>query len=361
MLDRFPNTPPTIPPTIPPNTLRSLPGSLRLLFLLALLATPLLAPAAHGAQKPLSDAAEAQLARAEERLEVDDPEGALELLGPLVKKYPHHARPWMVRSTARVMLGEVTAAREDLERALELDPGLRRGWLHLGAVALAQERHGDALAAFRKAEELDPGAADNHLNIGAVLLLQGRLEEASERFSAYLAAPRAADGTAYYLVATNYAQAGYAALAVQHLRRAIELEERLRISARSDGSFSRLRDHPQFQELLSRPPSRPSAASYVSSRTFETPYQRGRGALLKAVLDTLQLQGIPFDSQVEVTPGWSLVWGPMRILVSSGEKEGQGRVEVSAEMDEFSPTQWRQQVRSLFEGIERQLLLRTLK
>ena len=310
-------------------------------------------------QPPAATAA--TLAEAQELLEADRPEEAESRLDRYLKQRPKSAEALLLRSTARIMLGDLEAGRADLERSLDLDPDQRQGWLNLGALHVAAQRYGEALDAFDRAERLRPGAPENDLNIGAVLLLKGELEPASERFAAYLGSRAGKSAEGYYLVATNYAMAGYAALAVQHLKRAIELEERIRLEVRTDPNFSELRRRPELQRLLVTDPWRPPAGAYAAARTFDTPYEGGQGRLLRAVLDTLQLSSLPFDSRVEVTDGWALIWGDLRIKVTHGDEEGRGKVEVTAEADRFTPTEWRERLKLLFEGIQRRLVVMELK
>lgn len=353
-------------PSLPPSgsSSRSLPLSA---VLGALLLTVLLVPspsalaAKKKGKKTRPAVTTATLAQAQELLEADRPDEAVSLLDGVLREQPKSAEALLLRSTARIMLGDFEAGRGDLERSLDLDPEQRQGWLNLGAMHVAEQRYDEALQAFERAERLLPGAPENDLNIGAVRLLKGELEPASERFAAYLGSRAGKSAEGYYLVATNYAMAGYAALAVRHLKRAIELEERIRLRVRTDPNFSELRKRPELQRVLATDPWRPPAGAYVASRTFDAPYQRGEGRLLRAVLDTLQLSSLPFDSRVEVTDGWALIWGDLRIKVTHGAEEGRGKVEVSAEADRFTPAQWRERLKLLFEGVERRLVVMELK
>lgn len=309
----------------------------------------------------LSDAElPAKLAEARELLEADRPGEAEAVLDRVLDQRPKTAEALLLRSTARIMLGELDRGRADLERSLELDGLQRQGWLNLGAMEIAEQRWDRALEAFEAAEALDPEAPENDLNIGAVLLLQGKLEAASGRFASYLGGGASDSAQGYYLVATNYALAGYAALAVEHLEEAIGLDERIRLQVRTDPNFTALRERPELQRLLTTDSWRPVPGSYTASRTFGAPYQAGDGRLLKAVLDTLQLASVPFDSRVEVTSEWALIWGEMRIKVTHGP-EGQGRVEVSAEADRFTPAEWRDRLQLLFEGIQHRLVMMDLR
>jgi tetratricopeptide (TPR) repeat protein len=324
-------------------------GSIRIssaaLLLTLLLAAPV--PPGRAAESPRE-----ALARAQELLDAERPEEALEVLAE-VPRGASQARVMLLRSTARFMLGQTDAGRRDLDRALDLDPGLRQGWLNRAALDIAEERYDQALAALRKAEELDPGAPENDLNIGAVLLLSGELSQASERFRRYLAGP-GASAQGYYLVASNYASSGYTNLAVEHLRRAIELEERLRLQARSDPNFVALAEDEAFRRLMDAEPQPPPPGAYLARRHYPEEYAGGQGPLLPAVLDALQLGGVPFDPRVEVTPAWALIWGELRIVVRTAPDD-QGLVEVSAPADRFTPEGWRQRTEELFRRIQTRL------
>ncbi|MEM7050435.1 MAG: tetratricopeptide repeat protein [Acidobacteriota bacterium] len=298
------------------------------------------------------------LAAVQEKLEAELPEEALDAVEAILARSPDNAQALLLRSTARLMLGDRQGGRQDLQRALEADPKLRRAWLNRAALDVAEQRYDAALEAFVRAEKLDPTALDNHLNIGAVELLSGRLKPASERFAAYLEAnPTNAD--APYLVATNYALAGYAALALEHLRQAIGLDEVARLRARSDGNFESLVSDARYQQLLSVDRYRIPAEYYNDSNTFETPYDSADRRLLTAVIDTLQLARRPFDPRVEVTERWALLRGDLRIKVYNFG--GKGLVQVSAPPDRFTPSEWRARTKELFEGIEERLLLANLR
>ena len=326
--------------------MRTLDGTRRRLTLALL--TALLAVAAPAAQ---TDGP----AAARELIEAGQPEAAAAFLDSWLQSNPRDAEALLERSTARFMLNEMATGRRDLERALELDPTLRQGWLNRAALDLADGDQAAALEAFRRAEALDPSASDNSLNIGAVLLLQGELDEANRRFERYLSA-HAGTAEASYLVASNYAMAGYVGLSLGHLQRAIGLEERSRLRARNDPNFSGLADSSQFQQLLLTDGYRPPPGAHRAVRRFEAAYDGTRGPLLGAVLDALQTSGQPYDAVIEVTPDWALVWSEMRIKVAA--LDGGGQVELSAPAERFTPEQWRQKSEALLRQIAVQLLAR---
>lgn len=312
-------------------------------FLLLLPSTP---PASAQAADPL--------AAVQQAIDSQQPDQALAALAPILKREPKNARALLLRSTARCMEGEVEACRQDLDRALELDPTLRQGWLNRSALAIAEKRYDAALAALAEAERLDPQAPDNALNQGAVQLLAGRLEAASASFERHLAAnPGSAD--AYYLVASNFALAGYSALAVQHLARAIQLDERSRVRARTDANFNELAANRGFQQLLDTDSWSAPFGSPTANRVYTVPFTGTNSPILTAVLNALQIARTPMDSRVEVTEAWALLWADVRIkLVRQSDNET--RIELTGPPGKLSAAAWEARTTDLFAAIDRELL-----
>jgi tetratricopeptide (TPR) repeat protein len=269
--------------------------------------------AASGAQAVES------IARAQELLDSGDAAAAVSLLDRLLAARSDDAQALLLRSTGHFLLGDRKSGEKDLERALKLDPGMRQGWLNLAGVRIAEERYDEAERALREAQRLDPQAADNELNLGVVALLQGRLEEASASFDAYLRRSAGA-AEAYYQVASNYAVAGYAGLAIEHLETGIARDERVRLRARTDPHFAPLEDDPRLVRLLEHDGYAPPPGSYGETRVFSVAYDGQRGTLLGAVIDALGIEGFAFDARVEVSSAWALIWGEMRIKVYNDEK-----------------------------------------
>lgn len=294
------------------------------------------------------------LAAVESALATDQPERALELLAPLLKREPKNARAMLLRSTANCQLGEIDDCRKDLDRALTLDPTLRQGWLNRSGLAIAEKRYDDALAALVEAEKLDPAARDNALNQGAVLLLQGKLEAASSQFERHLAA-NSGSADAFYLVATNFALAGYSALAVQHLERAVALDERSRVRARGDANFAGMSSNRSLAALFATDSFRPPAGSSTAARVYRSPWRGAASPLLTAVLNALQIARTPMESKVEVTDEWALLWADMRIKLAR-QSDAETGLELSAPPGRFSPAAWEERTRQLFDAVELELL-----
>ena len=299
---------------------------------------------------PLAD----PLAAAQEAVDGGDSERALDLLAPILKREPKNARALLLRSTARCIGGELDLCRKDLDQALALDPTLRQGWLNRAGLAISEKRYDDAIAALAQAEKLDPAATDNAINLGAVYLLQGKLEPASREFERHLAANPGSAG-AYYLVASNFALAGYSALAAEHLGRAIALDERSRVRARSDPNFAEVAASRPFQLLLTTDSFVAPAGSAIASRIYRSPYKGSGSPLLVAVLNALQIAGTPMDSSVEVTDDWALLWSDARIKISR-RSEQETALELSAPPGTFTPDAWDRRSRALFDSIDTELL-----
>ena len=294
------------------------------------------------------------LARAEGLIEEGQPAAAIEVLDTHLAKQKRSARGFLLRSTALFMTGELERGTADLDRALDLDPTLRQGWLNRAALELSEQRYEEALGAFERARQLDPTALDNDLNLGATLLLLGRVPEATGHFERYVEATGAST-EALLLIAKNYALAGYQALALDHLRRAIRSDERTRLLARTDPAFEDLVASREYLELLATDAYQAPAGAFEATETYDTPYETAQGKLLGAVVDALRALRMPFDPRIEVTDTWALIWSDLRIKVAIADGTSKGSVTVTAPPGSFTPTDWKRMTGDLFQRIRYEL------
>jgi len=294
------------------------------------------------------------LAAARQALAAQDPDAAIEILDALLKRDPKNAPALVERSTAHGMLGDLERCKQDLDRAVKADPTLRQAWLNRSGIAIHEKRWDDALRDLREAERLDPEAADNALNQGAVELLRGDLPAATAQFQRYLARDPAA-AEAWYLVASNYALAGYAALAVQHLERAVALDERSRVRARTDANFADLAEHRGFGRLLTTDAWTPPPGSLAAERTYPTRFGGPEAPIVVAVLNALQLSGLRLDPRVELTPEWALFWSDFRLKLVAN-RDGSTTLALTAPPGLFTPASWESRAQTLFAEVEAQLL-----
>lgn len=287
--------------------------------------------------------ADPRLDEARQYLDDSRPEEALEILEAVLKRDRKNAEALLLRSTGRVMVADLEGGYEDLRRALKIDPRLRQAWLNLAGLEIAEGRYQEAYDALLEGQKLDPVAIDNHLNLGAVSVMQGAYDRAAEHFAQYLGRTgETAD--AHFLVAANYALFGRATPALEHLRRAIEIDERSRLRARSDSRFLDL--GPRFQELLDTDLYQPPPGAHTAAAAFPVPYDADDNRLLFAVLEALDRLDVAHDPAVETTPKWGLVRADMRIKVHN-QANGTGVVSLSAPAERFTADEWQRRTREL--------------
>lgn len=318
-----------------------------LVAILCLPLTLLVAVPDVGAQR--SDRLAAQLSQAQELVDSGRSSSALVLLDEMLAKGPKDGRVLLLRSTARIMEGDISGGVTDLHQAVKVDPRLRQAWLNLAGLEIAQRRFEEAYTALLEAQKLDPSAEDNDLNLGAVLVLRGRVGEGKQHFDRYLD-QRRGDAEAHYLVAANYALAGVQSEAVAQLREAIQLNERFRLRARTDERFVGL-DAEAYRQLLTTDLYQPPSNAHQASTAYKQGFDASDNKLLYAVLGALKKRKIPYDPNVEANEVWALVWAEnLRIKVSS-QSNGTGLVSLSADEESFSPEEWEKTTQQLFRTI----------
>ena len=89
---------------------------------------------------------------------------------------------------------------------------------------------------------------------------RGNVSEAIEHLKH--AAKKNGGGRVDFLLACCYAQSGDPGTALEHLKKAIEEDQRHRVLARHDRDFDPVRDSPEFQDLLASQ-SAPGAAPFL--------------------------------------------------------------------------------------------------
>ena len=310
----------------------------------------------HLASSPLALRAQSddpELTRIEELLQAEKPDLALEKAQRLIKKDKSNAAALLLRSMAHAMLGDASAAYDDLEKAVRVDPGMRQAWLNLAGLEIAEGRFDAAYEALIEARKIDPSADDNHLNLGAVLLMSGRTDDAEPHFRAYLDAnPESAE--AAYLVASNYALRTLVDTAVVHLSRAIELDERMRLRARSDDRFLTLDASPAYRRLLGTDSWATPTDWHRTAAAFSEPYRSNDPKLVYAVLEALGKLGLQYDPNIEATLEWALIWGELRIKIYNQEN-GTGVVALHAPNERFSSDAWHRSSQEIFRAVQEAL------
>ena len=119
----------------------------------------------------------AAMARAENALREDRMEEAEKILKELLAENPDNPRALRMLGNIAMEAHRFRAARQMLERATELAPGVALGWIDLANVYLKRDRYDEALEKVQRAIDLDPAFAHSYVVRGNILTRAQRHEE----------------------------------------------------------------------------------------------------------------------------------------------------------------------------------------
>lgn len=91
---------------------------------------------------------------------------ASQLLGLAIKTQPNSWESYHLLAVVHSFLHEPVEGERDARKAIELQPDNHNCYTALGAALLAQQKYGQARAAYRKALDLAPQYPINHYNLG---------------------------------------------------------------------------------------------------------------------------------------------------------------------------------------------------
>jgi TolB-like protein/Flp pilus assembly protein TadD len=149
------------------------------------------------------------------------------------------------------MSGRDREAIEQLEKALELDPGLAQSYIVLGLTYSHMGRHELAIAAGRKAVELSSHASLCRVGLGEIYAAAGDEDEV-EKILAQLAVFSEHGYVSPYLMARLYAAWNKKEEALSPLERGYQVREPFMVWLKTDFRFDELRTDSRFQDLLRR-------------------------------------------------------------------------------------------------------------
>ena len=120
---------------------------------------------------------------------------------------------------------------------------------NLGQAYLRKEEYAPAIAAFQKTLEMSPDAVGAYINLATAYLKQDLPDSAIELCEAAIQiSPDVAH--LHYNLACAYALKKEDQKSIDSLQRAVELDGRMRVLAREEEAFDRLRSHPIFSAVL---------------------------------------------------------------------------------------------------------------
>jgi tetratricopeptide (TPR) repeat protein len=93
------------------------------------------------------------------------------------QRNPDLAEVWFVSAVINENVGAYETARDDLRRALEIEPQNGDGWRYLGRIYQESNRFADALAAYRKGVDVQPGHFKNYQGLCSLYPDLGNYEE----------------------------------------------------------------------------------------------------------------------------------------------------------------------------------------
>lgn len=119
--------------------------------------------------------------------------------------------------------GEVDAARERFERALQIDEDEIDAHYQLGRIALQQKRFGDAVKHFEQVVARDPAHSQHEIwrEVGATYIAAGQFEDARDALERFLE-NRPSDPEALYLMGRAHAGLGHQREAASSMQACIE-------------------------------------------------------------------------------------------------------------------------------------------
>jgi tetratricopeptide (TPR) repeat protein len=140
-------------------------------------------------------------------------------------------------------------ALDAYERAIKLKPDEPDAWTGKGSTLGQLQYPKEALAAYNKAIELKPDSLVAWLGKGIAL---GELQRPEEAIAAYNKAIelKPDDLIAWYNKACLHSLNGNAKLAIQNLKRSIEINAIHREMAKTDSDFDNIRDDQEFKQLI---------------------------------------------------------------------------------------------------------------
>lgn len=124
------------------------------------------------------------------------------------------------------------------KRALRISPESASIYSNLGTAYFGRKNYKEAFIAYQEALRLDPEVFERHSTQG--VLLQERTVEEKAKF--------------HYYMAKTYAKAGATDRALLYMRKAIEEGFKERQKFVEDPEFAKMRDLPEFKELLALQP-----------------------------------------------------------------------------------------------------------
>lgn len=185
-------------------------------------------------------------------LRAGDHRAAADQFNTLRELAPHRWEGFYGAGLALIALQSTDAAIEALTTAIRLRPEEPRTFCALGRAHAAAGDLERAMESVQVALKLNTRHAEARIILQELLLKAGRFGDVIEECQRFLT--RQEEPAVFYHLATAHALSGHTDLAVQALRRALQLDDRLRARAAEDQNLLSLREHRRFRDLIEGKP-----------------------------------------------------------------------------------------------------------
>jgi len=167
---------------------------------------------------------------------------------------------------------DLNSAKKWYEKALKLDPKYSEAINNLGTVYYAKKSYRRSIGYYKRALRISPDSASIHSNLGTAYFARKKYKQAAEEYDiavkldpevfehrstqGILLQERSVEERAkfHFYLAKTYAKSGATDRALQYMRKAIEEGFKEKEKFQQDADFAKIRDLPEFQELLALEP-----------------------------------------------------------------------------------------------------------
>ena len=146
---------------------------------------------------------------------------------------------------------ELDKALDCFKKAVELAPTDTVAIHNMGSVLFVLQRYDEVVSAFDKLIALDSEDTSAYLTKGAALFKAAKYDESIESLNNVVKRDMN-DAAAWYYKASAEAMKGNLKLVVPFLTRSADIEEEFRERAKTDPSFDKVRDTPEFQAVINK-------------------------------------------------------------------------------------------------------------
>jgi tetratricopeptide (TPR) repeat protein len=166
-----------------------------------------------------------------------------------IAKYPNNPDVYVEAGDHYFENEELEKAFECFSKAVELSPTDTVALHNLGSVLFVMQKYDDVVKTFDRLIAIDSNDTAAYLTKGAALFKAGKYDESIQALNNVVKRDMN-DAAAWYYKASAEAMKGNLKLVVPFLTRSAEVEDEFRERAKTDPSFDKVRDTPEFKAVV---------------------------------------------------------------------------------------------------------------